>query len=64
MKNSIPEIRIIKSDTNIFNEKCNYIIPLYQRSFSWKEEHINQLIDDVLNMENKTKYYIGCDNLS
>ena len=42
-----------------------YIVPRYQRNFAWQEEHIRQLIDDVLDSLvssdkiNFTPYYLG-----
>lgn len=41
-----------------------YVIPRYQRNFAWTEEHIKQLIDDVLDNVNKNNkkeqpYYLG-----
>ena len=49
-----------KSLAEIFKDK--YVIPLYQRSFSWHSEEILQLLQDIYNCANdgtKGNYYIG-----
>lgn len=41
----------------------SYVIPMYQRNYSWEEAEITQLIQDILDNipdnENKKQYYIG-----
>ncbi|WP_312923233.1 DUF262 domain-containing protein [Empedobacter brevis] len=44
----------------------DYIIPIYQRNYEWRESQITQLIQDIVDYilkskvsENKPKYYIG-----
>ncbi len=32
---------------NLFSENVRYIIPLYQRAFSWEDKEINQLMEDI-----------------
>ena len=47
-------IRLFSSD--------NYIIPIYQRNYAWKNPEITQLIQDIVDYikKDKTKpYYIG-----
>ena len=42
--------------------KDNYIIPLYQRSFAWREEEIERLLHDIyqnFKLVPKTNYYLG-----
>lgn len=42
--------------------KAKYIIPLYQRSFAWSDEEINQLLQDLYESYRKDKngnYFIG-----
>ena len=43
--------------------KDEYVIPMYQRNFAWEDKEILQLIDDVLDFQNKSRnidnYYIG-----
>jgi len=51
-----------KSIHDIFDDQNKYIIPLYQRNFSWKREQIEQLLQDVFsafNQNPKSNYYIG-----
>lgn len=48
-----------KNHTTIFcNREDKYIIPLYQRAYSWTDAEIEQLIDDILEC-NEKYYYIG-----
>jgi hypothetical protein len=53
----------ITSETRTFNQlmpisgnDC-YYIPLYQRQYSWREENIRQLFDDI--QEENESYYVG-----
>ena len=51
-----------KNIRTIFDEQNKYVIPLYQRNFSWKREQIEQLLQDVFSafkQNPKGKYYIG-----
>lgn len=51
-----------KSIRDIFDEQYKYIIPLYQRNFSWRREQIEQLLQDVFSAFKQNpngKYYIG-----
>ena len=46
----------------IFEEQNKYIIPLYQRNFSWRREQIEQLLQDVFTAFNQNpmgNYFIG-----
>lgn len=45
---------------DLLNEN-NYLIPLYQRNFSWTDTELTQLIIDVLDSikERRTEYFIG-----
>lgn len=51
----------IKSEINIVesleNFKGEFIIPIYQRRYAWKESEVEQLINDLY--ESDKKYYIG-----
>ena len=55
--------RIAKSIKEIFEER--YVVPLYQRNFTWGKEQIEQLLQDIFdaykNDKNgaKSNYYIG-----
>ena len=53
-KNEIIELNI----KNLINETDKYMIPLYQRNYSWDKDEIEQLIDDIYNAsDNLNKYY-------
>lgn len=55
--NEIIELNI----KNLINGADKYMIPLYQRNYSWGKDEIEQLIDDIYNAsDNLNKnYYIG-----
>ena len=44
--------------TEIFTEN-NYIIPIYQRSYAWEKDQIEQLITDIYDSKDTEKYYLG-----
>lgn len=51
-----------KNIRSIFDNQNKYIIPLYQRNFSWRREQIEQLLQDVFaafKQNVKSHYYIG-----
>lgn len=51
-----------KSIHEIFDNQSKYIIPLYQRNFSWRREHIEQLLQDIyaaFRQNPSGHYYIG-----
>lgn len=52
MNEEIKEIKI----TDIFSDK--YIVPIYQRKYSWTEKEIEQLLEDIIYNEND-KYFLG-----
>lgn len=56
--NRIKDAEVLSVE-NIFKDK--YVIPLYQRNFSWGEEQITRLLQDIYeSMKAKDKYfYIG-----
>ena len=33
---------------SLLNGDDHYVIPVYQRNYAWKEEHISQLIQDII----------------
>ena len=45
----------------IFNADTQFIVPLYQRMYSWKEEQCKRLWDDIVFLEkhNKKGHFIG-----
>ena len=52
--------------SDLFNDenKCNYIIPIYQRNYAWGDDEISSLLQDIKNSCEKNKeqdknYYIG-----
>lgn len=45
-------------DKTIFDCEYKFEIPIYQRGYEWEEEHIDKLINDVLNNEDNN-YYLG-----
>ena len=52
--------------SDLFNDenKCNYIIPIYQRNYAWGDDEITSLLQDIKNACEKNKeqdknYYIG-----
>ena len=52
--------------SDLFNDKnkCNYIIPIYQRNYAWGDDEIRSLLQDIKNTCEKNKkqdknYYIG-----
>ena len=52
--------------SDLFNgeNKCNYIIPIYQRNYAWGDDEISSLLQDIKNAceqnkEQDKNYYIG-----
>lgn len=59
MPNLINELSILSKKKSIFNDTTiQYVIPLYQRAFAWKEKEISQLIEDIKDFS-EDNYYIG-----
>ena len=55
---------LIISDLFDNENKCNYIIPIYQRNYAWGDDEISSLLQDIKNACEKSKeqdknYYIG-----
>jgi len=48
---------------SLLNGDDHYVIPAYQRNYAWKEEHISQLIQDIIDYIPKSgaaqDYFIG-----
>lgn len=55
----VKSINIMSEETDIFDTNNDYIIPLYQRGYEWKDKEISQLIEDISGMDMNKKYYIG-----
>ncbi len=51
-KEEIKEIQV----TEIFQDK--YVVPIYQRKYSWTDKEIEQLLEDIIYSENG-KYFLG-----
>ena len=58
MASTIEEFRLISPKQSLFNKKDKYIVPLYQRAYSWTDKEIEQLIDDI-NDFTDDNYYLG-----
>lgn len=46
----------------VFSSDFQYSIPDYQRPYSWEEEHVKQLFDDLYEFYNREKdesYFLG-----
>lgn len=50
-----------KSIAEIFDRQYKYVIPLYQRNFSWRRPQIEQLLQDIYSAfkNGQNHYYIG-----
>lgn len=59
MSDFISELHILGDCYNLFDIGDEYIIPLYQRSFAWEDKQLIQLIEDINDITDGTKYYIG-----
>jgi uncharacterized protein with ParB-like and HNH nuclease domain len=46
---------------DILTENKKYIIPSYQRPYSWQTEHVEKLLDDIVHsyQSNENEYFIG-----
>lgn len=58
-KDKVKSINIMSDKTDIFDTNNNYMIPLYQRGYEWKDKEISQLIEDINGIDINKKYYIG-----
>ena len=65
MTNNIKYVKTLTvSDLFDNDNKCNYIIPIYQRNYAWGDNEISSLLQDIKNACEKNKeqdknYYIG-----
>ena len=50
-----------KTIGQIFDGSSKYVIPLYQRNFAWRQEQIEQLLQDIYEASQKSEshYFIG-----
>ena len=44
---------------DLFGTDIAFTIPLYQRSYAWEYDQIKQLIDDISDVKEGKKYYLG-----
>ena len=58
MNKVIDELSLIGKKQNLFNGIDKYVVPLYQRAYSWTDKEIEQLIDDI-NDFTDDNYYLG-----
>jgi len=58
MSKFVTELHIVGKDGNVF-DTGEYTIPLYQRAYAWEEKHLVQLIEDINDVADGAKYYIG-----
>lgn len=60
MKDQVKELKVLdlKNNTNIFDSE-KFIIPLYQRAYAWEDKQLVQLLEDINDIEEGEKYYIG-----
>jgi len=40
---------------------CNLAVPIYQRSYAWEDEHVNDLLNDIATaiVDGAHEYFIG-----
>lgn len=57
--NDIVDLIIYDKQKSLFDLGDKYIIPLYQRPYAWEDKEITQLIEDIDDVEENQKYYIG-----
>jgi hypothetical protein len=55
----VKAINILDNNGTIFDTKCHYVIPRYQRAYAWEDKQIIQLIDDINDISPNKAYYIG-----
>ena len=54
------ELNCTQSIKEIFSEKNEYVIPLYQRSFTWGKTQIVQLLHDIYDAKRSgDDYFLG-----
>ena len=58
-ENRVKSINVISDENDFFDTNNDYIIPLYQRGYEWKDKEISQLIEDISGIDINEKYYIG-----
>ncbi|MCB0457892.1 MAG: DUF262 domain-containing protein [Flavobacteriaceae bacterium] len=72
IKASVYTLTNIKKDSyNYFNPNKHYTIPVYQRPYSWTEEHLKKLIKNIFvnckeshNFEELSPFFLGTIQLA
>ena len=59
MREFVTELRVLDAKKNIFDTDVEYTIPLYQRAYAWEDKQLTQLVEDIADVPDNTKYYIG-----
>ena len=59
MSELVTELRVIDTDSNIFDTDMNYVIPLYQRAYAWEDKQLIQLVEDISDVSEDVNYNIG-----
>ena len=59
MREFVTELRVLDANKNIFDTDVEYTIPLYQRAYAWEDKQLTQLVEDIADVPDNTKYYIG-----
>lgn len=60
MNGFVTELNVLgQEDSTIFDTDMEYVIPLYQRSFAWEEKQLTQLVEDIDDVADNTRYYMG-----
>ena len=62
MSDLVTELSIVDNSSNFFDTDKEYIIPLYQRSYAWEDKQLIQMIEDINDVDDNSKYYIGSIN--
>ncbi|MFV0263189.1 MAG: DUF262 domain-containing protein [Kluyvera sp.] len=46
---------------SLLSDSHSYVVPMYQRNYAWGESEINQLVQDIVDYQDKknSRYYIG-----
>lgn len=52
-------IESIKISELFLNDEYRFIIPIYQRNYTWTEKEINTLLDDIIMNNDHNVYYLG-----
>ena len=59
MSEFVTELRVIEPDRNLFSSGDKYTIPLYQRAFAWEDRQLIQFVEDIADIPENGRYYIG-----